>query len=1085
MATCPTCGNGLTGRVKFCPQCGTRLAALPPSEEFKIVTVVFCDVVKSTELGGQLGPLAMQRLMDRYSETVRKVLGAHGASIGKRHGDGFMAAFGIPELHEDDALRAVRAAAELRIALAQLATELRREREIDLKVRLGVNTGTVLVRDAGTIEEEVVGDAVNLAKRFEEAAGTDQILIGDETYRLVADAVRVEPAGTLAVDGIPVPQQVWQLLEVLPDRPGRVRRMDVPMIGRDLEQDLLMRLFERVAAEQSCHLVTVLGSAGVGKSRLVDEFVDNLDDRATVLRAHCLAYGDSATLWPMVEIVRQAAAIAPDDSSATVHERLTLLVGGEERGELIVRRLAQLLGFGQEAGLPEDTLWALLRTLETLAHEQPLVVVIDDLQWAEPTLLDAIEQVAENSTGTPILLVCMARPDELFPRRAHWQGGKPNSLSLLLSPLSEREGESLVIHLLGGKVDLAAQAHITEWAQGFPLIVEELVANLRDEGRLRPAGGRWVLRLQEPDEDGERLVGTWEIARPPSVPTSIQALLLARLERLDARGRALVERASVVGEQFHAGDVEALSSDDVADVAEGLHELVRLDLIRPDHSPAAVPLPPGSGDGYRFRHIMIRTVAYERMPDDRRAKLHEGYAGWLEKQTGDRRSQFDEMIGFHLYEAFRYAYNLGPAKADTHELARRAGERYAAAGQRAAIRGDIPLTLAWLGRAARLMPDGHPDRLRALPPLAEALQASGELTKAMKVYEEIAKVASAAGDDGLAMHATLGLLHVTAFHDLERFLNEGRHQIELIIPVFERLGDRLGLAKAWHLLAYRDWARGRSTLARSASEKAREFVRAASDAHWEATIVGLQCLILYWGPTPLEEVARHNHEALALARGNGLGSLEAATLMILGRVAAMRGSFDEARQLVRSANAITVGLGELLTQATDCISQAVVEILAGELGAAEATLRNGYKALERMGGTGPRANVASLLARVLVLQQRNEEAEEMARICEQLAAVHQLDAQIKLRAVHAIVLARRGELEQAERLAREAVDLADQTDQLDSRAEAHVDLAEVLRHGGRQGEAARELERAIWLYKEKGNEMAERNAVRLRARILK
>ena len=314
MTTCPNCGNGLVDQPRFCPECGHRLTARATTQEFRIVTVVFCDVVKSTELERELDPLPMQRLLDRYGQAVRRALGDRGASVGKRHGDGFMAAFGVHELHEDDALRAVRAAGELRTALDELAKEVREQRGLEFNVRLGVNTGNVLVRDAGTLEEELTGTPVNLAKRFEELAGAGEILLGEETYRLVVDAVKAEPAGPMTVKGTAEPQNVWRLLEVLPDRPGRARRPIAPMVGRGREQQLLQQLFERAAAEGACHLVSVLGSAGVGKSRLVDEFVAGLGDQASVLRGHCPAFGDSVTMWPMVEVVRQAAGIAPDDS---------------------------------------------------------------------------------------------------------------------------------------------------------------------------------------------------------------------------------------------------------------------------------------------------------------------------------------------------------------------------------------------------------------------------------------------------------------------------------------------------------------------------------------------------------------------------------------------------------------------------------------------------------------------------------------------------------------------------------------------------------------------------------------------------
>jgi class 3 adenylate cyclase/tetratricopeptide (TPR) repeat protein len=1074
MATCPNCGNELVDRPKFCPECGRALGPRVSTQEFRIVTVVFCDVVKSTELERELDPQPMQQLLDRYGEAVRRALGGGGASVGKRHGDGFMAAFGVPELHEDDALRAVRAAAELREALDKLAKEVREQRGLEFHVRLGINTGNVLVRDAGTLEEELTGTAVNLAKRFEEAAGAGEILLGEETYRLVTDAVKAEVAGPVTIKGTTEPQQVWRLLEVLPDRPGRARRPIAPMVGRAREQELLGHLFERAAAEGTCHLVSVLGTAGVGKSRLVDEFAAGLGDQATVLRGHCPAFGDSVTLWPMVEVVRQAAGIAPDDSAERARARLGELLAGEERGTLVTERIAQLLGFGQDTGLPEDTFWALQRLLETLARRRPLVLVIDDLQWADPILLDGLEHVAEYADA-PLFLLCMARPDELFARRAHWPGGKANALSFTLSPLPEREAEQLVVDLLGGgRVDQAVQAHISEWAQGFPLLVEELVNSLREEGRLRLADGRWTL-VVESGEAAER--------RAREVPTSIHALLLARLDRLGGRGRTLIEPAAVVGQQFHLGDIEALNPGaSTRELAAGLLELVRLDLLRPDHGPTSAPLPPNSGPGYRFRHATIKTVAYERLPDDRRAELHERYADWLEHETEDRRSQFDEIVGHHFYEAYRYTSRLDPGSDRVAELARRAGERYAAAGQRAAVRGDTRLVQAWLGRAARLLPADHPLRLAALPPLAEAQQASGKLTEATRAYQELARSATAVGNEGLALHATIGRLGITAVHDPRLFLREGRDEVELAIAAFDRLGDRLGLAKAWHLLAYLDWTRGRLTQAEAAAERARVLAREAGDSGWEANAIGMHCLTLYWGPLPLDVCEQRSREALAEAERSGVSSLAATAYRVLARVAAHRGDLDGARRFVEAATAITREEGSLLPRAVDCISRAMVDMLAGDLTAAEQILRTGYAQLEEMGGLGPRVNVATLLARVLLLRGRNDDTEELTRVCERLAAPDQADAQVKWRSIRAIAVARRGEPGEAERLAREAVYLAGKTDQLDSRAEAHVDLAEVLLLGGRGREAEHELERSISLYQQKGNEVGERNARRLRAR---
>jgi tetratricopeptide (TPR) repeat protein len=480
---------------------------------------------------------------------------------------------------------------------------------------------------------------------------------------------------------------------------------------------------------------------------------------------------------------------------------------------------------------------------------------------------------------------------------------------------------------------------------------------------------------------------------------------------------------------------------------------------------------------------MIQSVAYERMPEDRRGELHERYAGWLAEQTSANPDQFDELVAHHFHEAYRYASKLDPGADRTGTMACRAGERYAAAGNRAVIRGDTRLVQAWLGRAVRLLPDDHEERLKALPQLAEAQQASGRLKEAARAYQELAKSAKAVGHDGPAMHATIGRLRLTAVHDPERFFREGREEVELAIPEFERLQDPLGLAKAWHLLAYLDWTRGRLSVAGANAEKARSFAQQAGDRYWEATIRGQHCLILYWGSTPLDQVERANRAALTEAQRAGMRGLEATALTVLARVAALRGDLDEARQLVGAANAITSDLGETLTQAADCISQALIELLDDDLAAAEDLLRAGYQRLEQMGATGQLASVAAMLARVVLLRGRGDEAEELTRTCERDAAPGQVDAQVKWRSIRALALARRRSAEEAERLAREAVYQVDKTDQLDSRAEARVDLAEVLRQGGRHGEAGRELERAIALYKEKGNEVAEASTRRLLAQV--
>jgi class 3 adenylate cyclase/tetratricopeptide (TPR) repeat protein len=1066
VTTCPGCGIEVPPTANFCPGCGSPLKVGPPAEqelrELKVVTVVFCDVVKSTELTQAVELVTLREIMHQFADTARHVFTRHGGQPGALRGDQVMAVFGIPVAHDDDALRAVRAAAELQEALAPLDEKLQNEHGQRLQVRVGINTGRVLVNDAQSVEEQVTGPAVIVASRLEEEVEPGGVLIGEETYELVRDAIRTRKGEPLKLEGVAEPVRAYRLLEVLPGKPGRIPRLRAPTLGRDLEQELLRWVFKRVEVERSCHLVTVLGRAGVGKTRLADDFARGLGDRARVLRGHCLAYGDAVTFWPVAQIVHQAAGIEPGDDPDAAQAKLASLFGGEERDRQALSQIVQLLGIKEFSGtLPGDTAWALRRLLRSVARRQPLVVLIEDVQWAQPVLLDALEDIAERTDDAPIMLLCMARPDELFDHRPNWPGGRSNATSILLSPLDDQQGEEMLMYLLGGReLDPEALAHITYLARGYPLIVEELVATLIDRGVLRELDGRWIATADLSEQ---------------SVPPSIDALLSARVDRLDPGDRKILERAAVVGERFHAADVEALSPGMTpSQVAARLEALVRQELIQHDDQGSAAPLPTESGEGYRFRHIMIRTVVYERMTEPVRADLHERYADHLERTAGERISQFDEMICSHLNEAYLYRYRRrhDPANEHARQLSIRAGERYAAVGQRAALRGDISLTSSWLGRASRLLPDDHPTRLRILPDLADALQSAGELGRALRVYEDIIDTARAAGDERAALHAELGCLYVTAFGDLESFLQDGYEQIQRTIPLLERLEDNEGLGRAWFQLAYLDWAAGHSERAREKVERALQLLRLSDMDRWEANAVRLHCLILYWGPAPRAEVERHTREALELARGAKMRHLEASALTLLARTAAMQGEFEEARRFMGLATGITTELGELLTQAADSISEATVELLAGDLRAAEAALRRGRKELERMGGTGPLASLDALLARVLLRQERYEEAEDHAGWCREAAASHQVDAQVKWRSIRAVVQARRGELEVAEQLAREAVERADQTDQVEIQAEARADLGEVLRLAGRRQEAAAQLNRAVQLYERKGNVVA-------------
>ncbi|MBA3412423.1 MAG: AAA family ATPase [Actinobacteria bacterium] len=495
MGVCTQCAAENPAQAKFCPECGTPLAteARPRRDVRKTVTILFSDVVSSTETAERVDPETVRRVMDGYFDEAKAVIERHGGTVEKFIGDAVMAVFGVPAVHEDDALRAVRAAAELRERLTALNEGFHRERGLEIEIRTGVNTGEVVAGDTAAGQRFATGDAVNVTARLEQACRPGETLLGAATYRLVRDAVRVERSEPLALKGKAASVEAFRLLEVLPGVSGTSRRLDSPLVGRDHELNLLRDAFRRSERERTCHLFTILGSAGIGKSRLVEEFVQEVRTDATVLRGRCLAYGEGITFWPIVEAVTEAAGLTAPDSAEVARGKIASLLDGEDAA-LVAERLAELLGIDEAAETTEESFWAIRKLFEGLARGKHLVVVFDDIHWAEPTFLDLVEHVADWSREAPILLVCLTRP-ELLDSRPGWAGGKLNATSMLLEPLTDGECGNLIEHLLGSvQFPEEARGRITEAAEGNPLFVEEMLAML---GRRRSAqaGERLVVGL--------------------------------------------------------------------------------------------------------------------------------------------------------------------------------------------------------------------------------------------------------------------------------------------------------------------------------------------------------------------------------------------------------------------------------------------------------------------------------------------------------------------------------------------------------------------------------------------------------------
>jgi tetratricopeptide (TPR) repeat protein len=743
-----------------------------------------------------------------------------------------------------------------------------------------------------------------------------------------------------------------------------------------------------------------------------------------VVVGRCVPYGEGITYWPLVEIVDQLAGRDP----AGIAE----LVAGEESAGLIAERVAGAVGRVEAEGRSEEIAWAVRKLLEALARERPVVVVLDDVHWAEPTFLDLIEYLAGFTSG-PVLLLALARPD-LLDERASWATPRPNASAVFLEPLSDEEAEVL-IEKIGRGADLSESAlrRIAEASEGNPLFVEQLLAYQGEGG----------------SADDEF-----------AVPPTIQALLAARIDHLSSEERAVIERASVEGRSFHRGAVSELLPEAArASLGGHLMSLVRKELIRPDRAEFA------GDDGYRFVHALVQDAAYAAMAKELRAQLHERLAAWLEHAAGERRAEYEEILGYHLEQAYRHRVELGPADEHSRALARLAAERLAAGAERALNRGDVPARVNLLSRAVALLPLDDRLRVELLPELGTSLTGMGHFAKAEVVLAE-AITAAADADDARAeararlARAELGLS--TGAVGVREMLGEAKRAIRAL----QESGDDLALAKAWESLAAADHDLGHSLAAQDALERSIEHARRAGSRDDEIEGLNELVWVAVWGPTPRVDALRRCEPLLEEVKNHP--TFEASALAALGCLRALEGRFDEARALTARRTKVLNELGLELREAHGSHAAGWVEMLAGDAAAAERVLRPGYEKLAELGATGQLQVVGSYLAQAVCKQGRHDEAERLA------LAVEQMDpssvAEVALaRCARAKAITQLGRVQEGEQLAWEAVALIDQTEFLIDRAGARMDLAEVLLVAGHSDEAAPVLSEALRLHEEKGN----------------
>jgi class 3 adenylate cyclase/tetratricopeptide (TPR) repeat protein len=1029
--TCPECGQKNPEIARFCLACATLLAPIAP-ERRKLATLLFCDMSGSTAMGERVDAESVREMMFAYFHEMRGAIERHGGTVEKFVGDAVMAAFGVPVAHEDDALRACRAAWEMQELLGQLNETFERRFGSTIALRIGLNTGEVVAGDATSRETFVTGDAVNVAARLEQNAQPGEILLGEPTYRLVRSSVGVEPVEALALKGKSEPMSAYRLLGV-----GDTRRgpgpAEVALVGRSEELALLAREFEAAVAERSCRLVTVVGEPGVGKSRLAAELIDRLGPRARVLRGRCLPYGEGITYWPVAEMVREAAAIREEHEREEARARIEALVAEQEHGSTIGRLVAQALGLAEGAASSEEIAWSVRKLLEARAREQPLMVLVDDIHWGEAALLDLLASLPALSRDAPILVVCLARPELLEQRE--WK------VTLALDALGDDDSEALVERLLeAARLPPHLGEQVRGTAGGNPLFAEELCAYLAE------------------NEGGD------------AVPLTLSALLGARLDRLEEPVRATVERGAIEGEIFHRGGVVALSAPEAREgVPASIEVLADRNLVRP--APASF----ADDAAFAFRHLLIRDVAYNGTAKKLRAKLHRRFADWLERRAGERLAEVEEIVGYHLEQAYRYRAELGPLDHEGRELGRRAGERLVAAGRRAFDRSDMRAAANLLERATSLLEEHPPAHLEPLIDLGAALVWIGEGDRAGAILSAAAEEAAAHGERRLELKAQVHREEWRLYSEPPATMEHVVAFAEGAIRDLEVLGDDATLARAWFLVNYAHWRAGELRGATRALQRALEHARRSGDRYQQGQILVWLAGALADGPTPVEDALRRCHEFRGLIKNDlaavaGMGDN-------LAYLHAMAGRFEDARGTSARSIDRFDDLGQPAPAAVSRLWAGIVEMLADCPVDAERYFRASHRMFSEEGDHRDRAAAAALLASALDAQGRDDEA--LRFLDESQSFLLDASEAVSALTTRARVLAKRGRREEADSVAREAVDRAEATDSPNLQAGALVGLAEVLRVAEREGEARPFLAEALARYRRKGNVASAEKVFRL------
>ncbi|MBI3750547.1 MAG: AAA family ATPase [Chloroflexi bacterium] len=1015
----------------------------------RTVSLVFALAKVHATTGEEPGPGVLRDVMSRYFDAMRTALEHHGGTVEKYIGDAVMAVFGLPVRHEDDALRAVRAAADMQDRLADLNVVFRTEFGLELDGHIGVNTGEVIATgDATSAQRLVTGDTVNTAARLEQAAGGGEIVLGELTHRLAREEIEVEPIPPLTLKGKAEPVPAYRLVRV-----GRRSSTTsaTPFVGRASEMARLRATLAGAIGSGRAGLVSVVGDAGVGKSRLIREFAEQAADTALVLRGRCLPYGNGITFWPLNEAVGGTARIESDDSPAVAIGKIrSLLLEARSQAtpadiDEVVDRVAAAINLTTAQFPVTELLWGARRLLEILSRERPLVFIIDDLQSAEATFLDLLDAVIESSTDARIVLLCSARR-EIAERHPDWSEAHAAD-TITLTPLSDAEAGTVVEELLGA-LDDAVRARIAMAAEGNPLYLEQIVSMLVETRAIERDGDRWVTRA-----------GTDQLAIPPTV----QALVAARLDALGSDERQVIEPASVIGLAFPEEALGQLVEETVRpDLDVELSSLAMKELIRRVQGGELV---------YRFGHGVIRDTAYGGLLKRVRAALHERFVVWAERVNRERgrETEFEEILGYHLEQAYRYRTEIGVIDDHARDVADRAAAKLGNAGRRALDRSDLSAATSLLARAIALQEKSDRRRVELLIELSEAHLAAGGLDDARAAAREAIEDATVLEDERLVM------LGGVADWVIDVFLGaappaETLERAQRAVDLFERLGDEGALARAWRLMAWQHGSMGRvDDAANDCLHGAEHGVEAGDKRIANRAAMGYATYAVN-GSLPASDVRDRCLTFLDAVSGDRRA--EAVILGALAQLRAMDGEFDEARTMAERARQLLLDLGPSAIGFATSIEASRVEMLAGNPAAAEELLRRDSRDLETLGETYFRSTIVGKLAIVLASAGRADEAIEASAVAEELSGSDDIEAQILWRLGRSRALIAKRRLEEADELAARAVELAVETASPVYLADALTTRGDVLIARDRPAEAAPLYDRAVALYRSKGDRVS-------------